>query len=77
MFITNYIHDAPTLPSSPPQGHDVIPIPGATSLSHLEENLAARHITMTAEDLAEVLLEVDKVFGRDKVAGTCYGEQGW
>ena len=40
------------------QGDFVIPIPGTTSLAHLEENLAARSVVLTKEDLAAI----DKIF---------------
>ena len=52
------------------QGPDVIPIPGTTSIPHLDQNLAARDVKLTADDLAEV----DRVFGRDQAAvvGTRY-----
>ena len=36
------------------QGGDVIPIPGTTSVQHLDENLAARSITLNPDDLAEL-----------------------
>jgi pyridoxine 4-dehydrogenase len=36
------------------KGPHMIPIPGTTSVEHLEENVAARAVTLTAEDLAEL-----------------------
>jgi aryl-alcohol dehydrogenase-like predicted oxidoreductase len=52
------------------QGEDVIPIPGTTSVQHLEENLAACTISLTLEDLAEL----DKEFPPtgDAVVGDRY-----
>jgi len=34
----------------PVQGEDVFPIPGTKRLNYLEENVAAFHIKLTAED---------------------------
>jgi len=34
------------------QGQDIIPIPGTTKRTHLEENIATLHIHLSAEDLA-------------------------
>lgn len=34
------------------QGPHVVPIPGTTSVEHLEENVAARNLALSAEDLA-------------------------
>jgi aryl-alcohol dehydrogenase-like predicted oxidoreductase len=34
------------------QGPDIVPIPGTSSLDHLEENLAAADVTLAAEDVA-------------------------
>jgi aryl-alcohol dehydrogenase-like predicted oxidoreductase len=36
------------------QGDDIIPIPGTSSLRHLEENMAATQIKLTPEDLEEM-----------------------
>ncbi len=36
------------------QGDDVVPIPGTTRISHLEQNLVALEIELTGEDLARV-----------------------
>ncbi len=36
------------------QGKDIVPIPGTTRRDHLEENLAALAIVLTAEDLARL-----------------------
>jgi diketogulonate reductase-like aldo/keto reductase len=51
------------------QGPDVIPIPGTTSIKHLDENLAARDIKLTADDLKEI----DRIFRPEQVVGTRYG----
>lgn len=47
------------------QGDDVIPIPGTSSISHLDQNLAAAHVKLTEEELKEIteLFPVDKVIG--------------
>jgi aryl-alcohol dehydrogenase-like predicted oxidoreductase len=36
------------------QGEDIIPIPGTTRRAHLEENLAALEISLTAQDLKDL-----------------------
>jgi aryl-alcohol dehydrogenase-like predicted oxidoreductase len=36
------------------QGVDVVPIPGTTSLEHLEENAAASEVSLSAEELATI-----------------------
>ncbi|MGW1024788.1 aldo/keto reductase [Streptomyces sp. NPDC002577] len=36
------------------QGDDIVPIPGTRSPRRLEENVAAAHVTLTAEDLARI-----------------------
>ncbi|MGD0165669.1 MAG: aldo/keto reductase [Gaiellaceae bacterium] len=36
------------------QGDDVVPIPGTTKASHLEQNLAALEIELTSDDLAQI-----------------------
>ena len=50
------------------QGDDVIPIPGTSSVVHLDENLAAAHVKLTEEDLKEI----DELFPVDKVVGDRY-----
>eukprot|EP01041_Mallomonas_annulata_P008548 gene8548-17628_t len=50
------------------QGPDVIPIPGTTSVKHLEENLAARNITFDAVELEEI----NSIFTSDAVVGSRY-----
>ncbi len=46
----------------------IVPIPGAKSRKHLEENVGAADIVLTAEDLAEI----DRVAPRGAAAGTRY-----
>jgi aryl-alcohol dehydrogenase-like predicted oxidoreductase len=36
------------------RGSDIVPIPGTTRIPHLEENVAAAEIRLTAEDLASI-----------------------
>ena len=36
------------------QGDDIVPIPGARSLAHLEENVAAAQITLSGTELAAI-----------------------
>lgn len=36
------------------QGQDIIPIPGTTKRTHLEDNIAALHIQLSPEDLARI-----------------------
>ncbi|KAG1664256.1 hypothetical protein FOA52_003510 [Chlamydomonas sp. UWO 241] len=52
------------------QGDFVIPIPGTTSIAHLDENLAARGIALSAGDLAAI----DAIYPRsgDTVRGNRY-----
>lgn len=50
------------------QGPDVIPLPGTTSIKHLDENLAARSIKLTQEEVAEI----NKIFKVDAAVGTRY-----
>jgi aryl-alcohol dehydrogenase-like predicted oxidoreductase len=52
------------------QGTDVIPIPGTTTLAHLDENLAARSIELSPDDLKKI----DDIFPRtgDAVIGDRY-----
>jgi len=50
------------------QGDDVVPIPGTTSISHLEQNLAALEIELTSEDMARI----EKAFPSEAVAGKRY-----
>src|SRR5262250_3152447 len=46
------------------QGEDLVPIPGTKRVRYLEENMAARHVSLTPDDLkkiAERLAEIDIV----------------
>jgi len=36
------------------QGRDIVPIPGTTHRSHLDENIAALDVVLTADDLAQI-----------------------
>ena len=49
----------------------IVPIPGTTKLTRLEENIAAAAIELTAEDL----LEIDEVTRQIRVQGSRYPEQ--
>jgi aryl-alcohol dehydrogenase-like predicted oxidoreductase len=46
----------------------IVPIPGAKSRKHLEENVRAADIVLTADDLAEI----DRIVPPDAVSGTRY-----
>ena len=50
------------------QGEFMLPIPGTTSTDHLEENVAAVDIRLSAQDLAAL----DAAFAPDRVAGPRY-----
>jgi aryl-alcohol dehydrogenase-like predicted oxidoreductase len=50
------------------QGDDVVPIPGTTSVSHLEQNLVALEIELTDEDL----FRIEQAFPRGATAGNRY-----
>jgi len=52
------------------QGDDIVPIPGTTTVEHLEENVAALEVELTAQDLADL----DAVFPRGAAAGERYGD---
>jgi aryl-alcohol dehydrogenase-like predicted oxidoreductase len=52
------------------QGEDVVPIPGTTRRTHLEENLAALHLTLSPEDLAGI----NEVAPKGSTAGARYPE---
>ena len=52
------------------QGEDIVPIPGTTSRKHLEENLEALDIELSAEDLARI----DEVATKGAASGTRYPE---
>ena len=46
------------------QGEDVFPIPGTKRIQYLEENVAAFHIKLTAEDKRQL----EAVFAADQVS---------
>ncbi|HEY9643898.1 MAG TPA: aldo/keto reductase [Coleofasciculaceae cyanobacterium] len=50
------------------QGETIVPIPGTKRRSYVEENAAATHITLTAEDLAQIAA----VFPQEDIAGDRY-----
>ncbi len=52
------------------QGEHVIALPGTTSLAHLEDNLGADAVTLSAETVAAA----SALFQRSKVIGTRYNE---
>ena len=54
------------------QGEEIIPIPGTTRRAHLEENLAALEITLTAQDLARL----NEAAPKGIAAGERYTEGG-
>jgi aryl-alcohol dehydrogenase-like predicted oxidoreductase len=54
------------------QGEEIIPIPGTTRRVHLEQNLAALEVTLTAQDLARL----DQVAPKGVAAGDRYPEGG-
>jgi len=49
-------------------GAFIVPIPGAKSRKHLEENVGAADIVLTADDLAEI----DRIVPRGAASGTRY-----
>ena len=53
------------------QGEEVVPIPGTTRRTHLEENLAALELTLLPEDLARL----DEVVPKGATAGERYPER--
>jgi aryl-alcohol dehydrogenase-like predicted oxidoreductase len=54
------------------RGRDVVPIPGTTTRSHLEENVAAAAIALTPDELARI----DAVAPKGAAAGDRYHAQG-
>jgi aryl-alcohol dehydrogenase-like predicted oxidoreductase len=52
------------------QGDDIVPIPGTRRVRHLEENLGATAVELTAEDLTALAEAVP----RDAVVGARYGD---
>ena len=53
------------------QGDDIVPIPSSKSRQHLEDNLAAINVALSAEELARI----DAICPYGAVAGTRYREQ--
>ncbi|HRW71549.1 MAG TPA: aldo/keto reductase [Ottowia sp.] len=53
------------------QGEDILPIPGTTSVAHLQENLGAADVRLSAELLAEL----DALINQRTVAGDRYTDQ--
>jgi len=53
------------------RGDFVVPIPGMSRRSHLEENLTSLDVGLTADELATI----DEVFPREKVAGQRYSSE--
>jgi aryl-alcohol dehydrogenase-like predicted oxidoreductase len=54
------------------RGEDLVPIPGTTRRKHLEENVAALEIPLSAEDLASI----DAIAPKGAAAGPRYPEAG-
>ena len=54
------------------QGDDIVPIPGTTKRTHLDENLAATEIVLSAADLARL----DAAWPKGVAAGERYPEGG-
>jgi aryl-alcohol dehydrogenase-like predicted oxidoreductase len=52
------------------QGEDIVPIPGTTTIRHLEENVAAADIELTPEDLRRI----DEVAPHGVAAGDRYAD---
>jgi len=52
------------------QGQDIVPIPGTTSVGHLEENVGACAIAFTQEDFKGI----DAILEKFKVSGARYNE---
>lgn len=52
------------------QGEEIVPIPGTARRDHLEENIAALDIVLSAEDLKRI----DAVATKDAAAGARYAE---
>jgi aryl-alcohol dehydrogenase-like predicted oxidoreductase len=55
------------------QGRDVVPIPGTTKVSRLEENLGAVDVALSARDLARI----DALRLHESVAGDRYPDMRW
>lgn len=62
------------------QGEDFIPIPGTKRIKYLEENAKAAEIKLTAEEVAEIRTEIEKVGGGQgeryppAIMGACFGD---
>jgi aryl-alcohol dehydrogenase-like predicted oxidoreductase len=54
------------------QGDQIVPIPGTTKLSRVEENIGAAGIALSAEDLAAIAAAIPET----EVAGKRYDEKG-
>ena len=54
------------------QGDDIVPIPGTRHLCHLEQNVGAIDVHLSATEL----VDIDAVFPLDAAAGTRYAEAG-
>lgn len=52
------------------QGEDIVPIPGARKVNHLEQNAAAADIALSAKELAEL----SAIMPLDAIAGKRYSE---
>jgi aryl-alcohol dehydrogenase-like predicted oxidoreductase len=52
------------------QGDDIVPIPGTTSVEHLEENVAALDVKLTRDDLEAL----ESVFSKGVAAGERYAD---
>ena len=52
------------------QGDFIVPIPGARKITHLEQNVAAADVVLTAEELARL----DEAFAPSKIVGSRYTE---
>ncbi|WP_018899282.1 aldo/keto reductase [Rhizobium sp. 2MFCol3.1] len=52
------------------QGEDIVPIPGARKVNHLEQNAAAADIALSARELAEL----SAIMPLDEIAGKRYSE---
>jgi aryl-alcohol dehydrogenase-like predicted oxidoreductase len=52
------------------QGDDVVPIPGTTRAGHLEENVGALDVELTADDLAQL----EEAFPKGATAGDRYAD---
>jgi aryl-alcohol dehydrogenase-like predicted oxidoreductase len=52
------------------QGDDVVPIPGTTRAAHLEENVGALDVELTADDLAQL----EEAFPKGATAGDRYAD---